>query len=185
VEPTKEQLEEWWRTAERIWQIPLQLRGGRIISSQTGYCKRGGQGGPFCLHNEDHGSGLFGEEVIATSWGGYMHVECAARTLREREELGWRYTGFMPAIPITTVQVQSDEPVDSDPVSIENDDDTPSGMRIEGAGLEEVLQHGTQAEIIQLLAQFSGQPIIVTARETDRSRMGRPIYRYFAWKVVE
>lgn len=204
MEPTKEQLEEWWRAAEKTWQTSLQLRGPKMISSRPSYCIRGGRYGPLCLHNSDHGAGLFGEEVIATSWGGYMHVECAVQSLREIEAAGWEYSGPMFEMAVkgdSGSPIMSDEQngtipeenvtqpdavkIDPNPVSIELDTDAPSGIRMEGAQLEEVLSWATQAEVNALYAQFLGQPIIVVPKETDKSRMGRPVLRYFVWKIVE
>lgn len=193
MEPTKEQLIEWWETKESRWQTALALAGPKISHGSTGYCIRGGTGGPFCLHLEDHGAGLFGEAVIAVTWGGYMHVDCAIQSLREIEAAGHVYETSTYDPLVIRVETRSDAAgmtdalgtIAMDPVSIEPDESDSSGMRIEGAQLEEVLQHGTQAEIITLLNQYAGQPIIVVSRATGRSRLDRGIYRYFAWKVVE
>ena len=197
MEPTKEQLQEWWDDKEAAWQKAFALAGPSYPAGKTGFCIRGGRGGAFCLHLDDHGAGLFGENVIATTWGGYMHVECAVQTLRELEQAGHTYVEPIailgPQEPVDHFEInRPSEPVDfsdmSDepqPIKLETNEDDPSGFKIEGAGIEEVLTNGTQAELIAMVNQFAGQPLFVLARRIDRSRLGRPVHRYFAWKVVE
>lgn len=142
MEPIQQMLTEWWAAKEKVLGS-FKIMGPPRISNMTGYCQRGGNDGTLCLHVMDHGAGVYGEEVVPTSWR-YMHVECAERTRNELE----------------LHQPQVEAPIGDDP----------PGVQITNANLMLVLDGGTQQEMLTLIRLYAGQPVIVTAKPRSERR---------------